>query len=62
VIEVRIEADEQQVSIAVSNPGPSIAEEHLPLLFERFTGWMPLAPTAVATTTAWGWRSSRPSP
>ncbi|MHA6163670.1 heavy metal sensor histidine kinase [Pseudomonas sichuanensis] len=36
VIQVRIEADEQQVSIAVSNPGPSIAEEHLPLLFERF--------------------------
>ncbi|WP_194789946.1 heavy metal sensor histidine kinase [Pseudomonas sp. UFMG81] len=36
VIEVRIKADEQQVSIAVSNPGPAIADEHLALLFERF--------------------------
>lgn len=36
VIEVCIKADEQQVSIAVSNPGPAIADEHLALLFERF--------------------------
>lgn len=36
VIDVRIEAGNEQVSIAVSNPGPAIAEEHLPLLFERF--------------------------
>ncbi|MDF9618665.1 heavy metal sensor histidine kinase [Pseudomonas entomophila] len=36
VIQVRIEAGEEQVSIAVSNPGPAIAEEHLPMLFERF--------------------------
>ncbi|MFV3403685.1 heavy metal sensor histidine kinase [Pseudomonas sp. NY15463] len=36
VIQVHIQADEQQVSIAVTNPGPGIADEHLPLLFERF--------------------------
>ncbi|WP_337157929.1 heavy metal sensor histidine kinase [Pseudomonas putida] len=36
VIEVRIEAGPDQVSIAVSNPGPAITEAHLPLLFERF--------------------------
>jgi two-component system heavy metal sensor histidine kinase CusS len=36
VIQVRIEAGEEQVSIAVSNPGPAIADEHLPMLFERF--------------------------
>ena len=36
VIQVRIVPGPQQVSIAVSNPGPAIADEHLPLLFERF--------------------------
>ena len=36
VIQVRIIPGPQQVSIAVSNPGPAIADEHLPLLFERF--------------------------
>ncbi|MFB4394845.1 MULTISPECIES: heavy metal sensor histidine kinase [unclassified Pseudomonas] len=36
VIQVHIDAGVDVVSIAVSNPGPSIAEEHLPLLFERF--------------------------
>lgn len=36
VIVVHIDAGAEQVSIAVSNPGPAIAEEHLRLLFERF--------------------------
>jgi two-component system heavy metal sensor histidine kinase CusS len=36
VIEVRIDSRDEQVSIAVSNPGPPIATEHLPKLFERF--------------------------
>lgn len=36
VIRVRIEVQEHQVTIAVSNPGQSIASEHLPRLFERF--------------------------
>ena len=36
VIEVRIEAQEQQVLIGVTNPGERIASEHLPRLFERF--------------------------
>ncbi|KAB0487480.1 two-component system, OmpR family, heavy metal sensor histidine kinase CusS [Pseudomonas reinekei] len=36
VIEVRIDAGEHQVSIAVANPGSPIASEHLPRLFERF--------------------------
>jgi len=36
VIQVRIEVQEHQVSIAVSNPGQDIASEHLPRLFERF--------------------------
>lgn len=36
VIEVRIEAQEQQVLIGVTNPGELIASEHLPRLFERF--------------------------
>jgi len=36
VIQVRIEAQAHQVAIAVSNPGQSIASEHLPRLFERF--------------------------
>ncbi|MCE4057495.1 heavy metal sensor histidine kinase [Pseudomonas sp. Au-Pse12] len=36
VIQVRIEVQEQQVAIAVSNPGQDIASEHLPRLFERF--------------------------
>lgn len=35
-IAVHIDSHEGQVSIAVSNPGPAIADEHLPLLFERF--------------------------
>ncbi|MBP5955154.1 heavy metal sensor histidine kinase [Pseudomonas anatoliensis] len=36
VIEVRIEVEEQLVSIGVANPGLPIASEHLPRLFERF--------------------------
>nr|WP_219737505.1 heavy metal sensor histidine kinase [Pseudomonas protegens] len=36
VIQVRIEVQEHQVAIAVSNPGQDIASEHLPRLFERF--------------------------
>ncbi|MGE7958448.1 heavy metal sensor histidine kinase [Pseudomonas sp. NPDC089530] len=36
VIRVRIEVQEHQVAIAVSNPGQGIASEHLPRLFERF--------------------------
>ncbi|MCU7650822.1 heavy metal sensor histidine kinase [Pseudomonas piscis] len=36
VIRVRIEVQERQVAIAVSNPGQDIATEHLPRLFERF--------------------------
>jgi len=36
VIQVRIEQMDGQISIAVSNPGPAIDEEHLPMLFERF--------------------------
>ncbi|MNC63754.1 Sensor kinase CusS [compost metagenome] len=36
VIKVQIDAGSEQVSIAVSNPGPAIDDEHLPLLFERF--------------------------
>ncbi|MDF4208328.1 heavy metal sensor histidine kinase [Pseudomonas protegens] len=36
VIQVRIEIQEHQVAIAVSNPGQDIASEHLPRLFERF--------------------------
>ncbi|QXH50720.1 heavy metal sensor histidine kinase [Pseudomonas fakonensis] len=36
LIQVRIETHGRQVSIAVTNPGPGIAEEHLALLFERF--------------------------
>ncbi|MNR03749.1 Sensor kinase CusS [compost metagenome] len=36
VIQVRIEEQDGQVSIAVSNPGPAIGEEHLAMLFERF--------------------------
>nr|WP_290447123.1 heavy metal sensor histidine kinase [Pseudomonas sp. 21LCFQ010] len=35
-IRVAIERLEQQVHIGVSNPGPAIADEHLPMLFERF--------------------------
>jgi two-component system heavy metal sensor histidine kinase CusS len=61
VIEVRIDADEQQVSIAVSNPGPAIADEHLALLFERFYRVDAARATVAATTMGWGWRSSRPS-
>lgn len=36
MIQVRIEVQEHQVAIAVSNPGQGIANEHLPRLFERF--------------------------
>ncbi|MFI8226548.1 heavy metal sensor histidine kinase [Pseudomonas sp. NPDC085632] len=36
VIEVRIEVEDNQVSIGVANPGSPIASEHLPRLFERF--------------------------
>ncbi|ABA76401.1 heavy metal sensor histidine kinase [Pseudomonas fluorescens] len=36
VIEVKIAAEEHQVSIGVANPGLPIASEHLPRLFERF--------------------------
>ena len=35
-IQVTITPAGDQVSVAVSNPGPPIANEHLPLLFERF--------------------------
>ncbi len=36
VIRVGIHHEDGQVRIAVSNPGPAIADEHLPRLFERF--------------------------
>ncbi|MNE27461.1 Sensor kinase CusS [compost metagenome] len=36
VIDIGIHADAASVSLAVSNPGPAIAQEHLPMLFERF--------------------------
>ncbi|MEX5540268.1 heavy metal sensor histidine kinase [Pseudomonas poae] len=36
IIEVTIEVQQQQVAIAVTNPGKAIAAEHLPRLFERF--------------------------
>ena len=36
VIDVRIEALGDQISLAVTNPGEPIAGEHLPRLFERF--------------------------
>jgi two-component system heavy metal sensor histidine kinase CusS len=36
VIQVRIEQQGEQISIAVSNPGPAIDQAHLPMLFERF--------------------------
>lgn len=36
VIHVVIHSENDQVRIAVSNPGPAIADEHLPRLFERF--------------------------
>jgi len=36
VIQVHIEQQDGQISIAVSNPGPAIEQEHLPMLFERF--------------------------
>jgi two-component system heavy metal sensor histidine kinase CusS len=36
VIDVAIEVQAQQVAIAVTNPGETIASEHLPRLFERF--------------------------
>jgi two-component system heavy metal sensor histidine kinase CusS len=35
-VQVRLAQDTDQVRIAVSNPGPTIAPEHLPRLFERF--------------------------
>ena len=35
-IKVQIESGDGQVTIAVTNPGAGIADEHLPLLFERF--------------------------
>jgi two-component system heavy metal sensor histidine kinase CusS len=36
VIDVSIQADAEKVSLAVTNPGPTIDQEHLPMLFERF--------------------------
>lgn len=36
MIQVQIEAGQEQAYIAVSNPGPAIEDAHLPLLFERF--------------------------
>ncbi|ROM51738.1 heavy metal sensor histidine kinase [Pseudomonas rhodesiae] len=36
MIDVAIEVQAQQVAIAVTNPGETIASEHLPRLFERF--------------------------
>jgi len=36
VIDVTVLAEGEYVSVAVSNPGPPIADEQLPLLFERF--------------------------
>ncbi|WP_175653139.1 heavy metal sensor histidine kinase [Pseudomonas sp. Marseille-P9899] len=36
VIRVVIHSENDQIRIAVSNPGPAIADEHLPRLFERF--------------------------
>ena len=36
VIEVNIDVQAHQVAIGVTNPGDTIASEHLPRLFERF--------------------------
>lgn len=36
LIRVGIHREDGQIRIAVSNPGPAIADEHLPRLFERF--------------------------
>lgn len=36
VIDVRIEAAADRITLAVTNPGEPIADEHLPRLFERF--------------------------
>ena len=36
MINVRIEALGDQITLAVTNPGEPIADEHLPRLFERF--------------------------
>ncbi|WP_236199564.1 heavy metal sensor histidine kinase [Pseudomonas pseudonitroreducens] len=36
IVEVRISEDESGIALQVENPGPGIAAEHLPHLFERF--------------------------
>ncbi|WP_374441324.1 heavy metal sensor histidine kinase [Pseudomonas panipatensis] len=36
LVSIRIDADDAQVRLCVGNPGPGIAQQHLPMLFERF--------------------------